>query len=215
MRSRVMARLLVLVATSASLVVPAGAHADRDADAPLRAPRALDDRHVAFTLHGGPWAQVVGALSGTPLAGTFELKRSPERGTTCRLRLTVGAAAQRRAPRVGRRTVRLRPDSRSTPLLRVTARGTRGSIRWWAGTVRRGERSHAAVGVAAPAPTGLRSATRRYVVTYAEVEPAFSTPQGACAAHARRVGGPVTRRLGRTLRLAPGPPVFEAPFVTA
>jgi hypothetical protein len=45
--------------------------ANRAGDAPIKAPRTLQSDHLAFTLPGSLWLQLVDGLASTPSVGSY------------------------------------------------------------------------------------------------------------------------------------------------
>jgi hypothetical protein len=205
-------RVLVLAAVS-WLLVATPALADRSGDAPIKAPGILKTDHVAFTLPGAPWQQIVGGLAGTPAFGRYALDTKLANGSACNLRADVIGKATKHPPLVIGRTVQLRPFSRTSEVLRVTHEGRHGAVRWWAGRMKGFD---AAAGGVQRLPARLRTKRRRYltyVVTIAHtVAPA---DERECAALARATGSRVARKIARTMHIADGPPLAKPPFTSA
>lgn len=201
------------IAALASLTAAAPALADRDGDGPIRTPRMVDSLHTEFTLPGGPWSQIVGALAGTPVYGSYQVEVAlAGSGEPCLISVGVRADGKRRAPRVGRRTVRLVAGEGP---LRFTHRGEHDGVRWWSGrTV--GSSTAASAGAVQRMPRALRSDRHRWLVYRIDAE-GLATPgnEAACTARARKTGARVVRTIARTLRLAGGPPVSEPPLAPA
>lgn len=200
------------IAALASLTAAAPALADRDADGPIRAPRLVDSLHTEFTLPGGPWSQIVGALAGTPVYGSYQVQVPLANGAPCVISVSVRAEAKKRYPSVGRRTVRLVAGD---GLLRVDHGGSHDGIRWWSGT-RTDSSSNAAGGAVQRMPASLRSASRRWLVYRIDAGGrAAPSNEAECEARARRTGGRTVRSIARTLRVVDGPPVSEPPLAPA
>jgi hypothetical protein len=206
-------RAALVVGTAMAALGVAPAYADRAGDAPVRAPNKLSSIHAEFTLHGGPWGQLVDQASGAPSLGGYAHDNVLASGRGCRIVARVRATATKLYPSVGRRTVRVRPASSTNDLLRFDHRGRHGAVRWWAGEI---AHSDAAAGAVQPIPARLRSSKRRWLVYQVEVvSVAAPVDEDACHTQARTIGGPVVRRVARTLKLADGPPVAQAPFATS
>jgi len=198
------------LAALGSLLFTTPALADRAGDAPIKAPTSSQTDHVVFTLKGDTWKQRLGTLEGTPALGTYEL----EDGAGCSLSAKVVGRASTRPPIVRGRTVRLRPSSPSTDVLRPGRRGRNGPVRWWAGTLRSspGSDSVPGAGGVQRLPARLVKNDRRYLVYRVSVTPSSTTAQGSatCAALARRT----SLGIARTMHVADGPPVSAPPFIS-
>jgi hypothetical protein len=208
-----MKRSSVLLAIAACLLATAApAAADRGGDGPVRTSRVLTTTHTEFTLPGSGWAQVVGALAGTPALGDYGVELGLI-GGPCQVRVSVDTKAQGTYPGVGRHSVRLHPPF-AQPLLRFTHSGRHGAVRWWAGT---SEQLDAAGAAVQRTPAALRSKHRRYLLTWVSVSHIAVSPAADvdCKARARNTGARAVSRILRTLALAAGPVVSEPPFVTA
>ena len=205
-----MRRTTLLIALAALLAAAPVALADRDGDGPVRTTRVLKTLHTEFKLPGEGWAQVVGALGGTPALGDYTTQLALPSGAGCRLDVAVESQVQRAYPRVGGRTVR----TSASALLPVTytRTGRHGSVRWWSGTQ---EGAPAAVAVQ-PVPRALRSPRRRWVVTLASTG-VVAAPAllAACRSRVRARAAATVLRVVRTLSLADGPAVSEPPFAPA
>ena len=201
------------VGLCACLAVSASASANRAAHAPLRAPNVSDSRHVSFSLAGNGWAQVVGALAGTPALGNYALE-TPVNAGQCRITASVNAVATRTAPRVRESSVQLRPGARLNRTIRYKHRGQRGPVRWWSGT---SAGVDAAAGGVQRAPQSLAGSGRKWIVYEATLtHRATGTSRTAeCNAYAKANASRTALLIARTMRLATGPPRAEAPFITA
>lgn len=201
----------LICAAACVLAAAAPAYADRDGDGAVRAPRTLKSTHTEFVLPGSGWGQVVGALAGTPAIGDYAVDLTLAGGATCRVSVAVDTRAQGVYPRVGRSIVRLHP--RTGVALRYTRSGRHGRVRWWTGTSQGLDAAAAAV---QPMPAALRTKNRRYLTTWVSVShTAAPTDDEACRARVRRTGARTILSIVRTLKLADGPPISEAPFITA
>lgn len=205
-----MRRTALLIAAAGLLLATPVALADRDGDGPVRTSRILKTLHTEFTLPGAGWAQVVGALGGTPIVGEYSTQLSLPSGAGCRLDVAVDSKTQGVYPRVGRRIIRMTPNT-VVPVT-YTRTGRHGSVRWWTGTQ---EGAPAAVAVQ-PVPRALRSRHRRWIVTLASTglvaAPADLT---ACRSRVRARSASTVSRIVRTLSLADGPAVSAPPFAPA
>jgi hypothetical protein len=204
-------RLLTLTALG-TVLLTTPALADRAADAPIRAPRTLRSHHISFDLRGSGWAQVVGSLSGTPSFGNYAVDTKTPGGTDCQLSASVSAKASARRPVVRGNRVQPKPGTRGSAVLRASRRGTNGPVRWWSGTMR--DTSAAAVGVQR-LPASLATTARPWLVYSVRIDnSSFPADNADCIAHARRAGAAIALRIARTMRIAAGPPVSRAPFIS-
>lgn len=201
----------LLCALGIGLVIAAPAYAARSGDAGVRAPRMVRTLHAEFTLPGGPWQQVTGAMEGRPAYGRYVVRPTMPSGFPCRIEIDVDATARREYPRVRRDVVSLRPAwTGHGGDVRFDSHGARGPLRWWVGQRRFFE---AAGGAARPMPKKLRTTLRRWLVFQVGVLSSYVPgDEAACRARAKRTGRRAVTSVIRTLRLAPGPPVAEAPF---
>lgn len=209
---------IATVAALGSLLLATPALADRAGDAPIKAPRNLKTDHVAFTLPGGPWKQIVGALAGTPAFGRYALDAKLASGSVCNLTADAIGRSSARRPVVKGRTVRLRPRSPNSDLLRFTSQGRRGAVRWWAGTTKSALSggSVAAAGGVQRLPKRLATKRHPYLVYSVTIE--HSAPpadERECAAVARKTGARVARKVARTMHIADGPLVAKPPVTSA
>ena len=205
-----MHRFAFLIA-AAFLLLAAPAYADRAGDGPVRAPRILDSIHTEFTLPGSGWAQVVGALAGTPRLGDYAVDRTLPSGGSCRIETAVDSRLQGIYPSVGKRIVKVNPWVRVP--VRYTRSGHQRGVRWWVGT---SQGLDAAAIAVRRTPAKLSSKHRRYTVTHVSVShTAAPADDAACAELARTVGTRTALRIVRTLALADGPAVAEEPFTPA
>jgi hypothetical protein len=203
------------IAALAPLTAAAPANADRAADGPVRAPRLVQSLHSEFTLPGGPWSQIVGALAGTPVYGSYQVSVPLATGEPCLISVSVRADAKKRYPSVGRRTVRLTPGPLGDPPLRFDHHGRHDGVRWWSGRIV-GSSVEASGGAVQRMPDALRSASHRWLVYRIDADGrAVPNDEAECTARAHRTGARVVRSIARTLKLADGPPVSEAPFTPA
>jgi hypothetical protein len=202
----------LICAAACTIAAAAPAYADRDGDGPVRTSRIVKTTHTEFTLPGSGWAQVVGALAGTPTLGDYGIELGLI-GGPCQVRVAVDTKTQGTYPRVGRHSVRLHPPF-TQPLLSFTHSGRHGAVRWWAGTSDQLDAAGAAV---QRTPAALRSKHRRYLLTWVSVSHIAVSPAADtdCKARARNTGARAVLRILRTLTLADGPVVPEPPFVTA
>lgn len=203
---------IAAIAALTSLAAAAPARADRDGDGPIRAPRMIDSLHTEFTLPGGPWSQIVGALAGTPVYGSYEVTVPLADGAPCLISVSVRADAKKAHPSVGRHAVRLVAGE---GVLRFDHQGRHDGVRWWSGRTA-GSSIEASGGAVQRMPAPLRRASRRWLV-YRIDAAGRAAPQDAaeCRARARRTGARVVRTIARTLRVADGPPVSEPPLAPA
>ena len=199
----------LLAAVAASLLAAVPALADRDADGPIDAPRQVDALHTEFTLPGGPWRQVVGALAGTPSSGSYVYTARLPSGGECDVFVGVRADAKQRRPLAGRRTVALQPAGE---VLRFDHHGRHGGVLWWSGRVRDSSNVASAWAVERM-PEPLRSEQRRWLLYRIDVgQQSLPADEHACRARARRTGARAVRRAARTLKVADGPPVATPPL---
>ena len=205
--------MFLLSAAAGSLLAATPALADRDADGPIDAPRQIDSLHTEFTLPGGPWRQTVGALSGTPVFGSFGYVAKLPSGGDCTIYVSVRADAKRLHPVVGRRTVRLTPPG--SELLRFDQSGRHDGVRWWSGRVL-GSSNLAAAGAVQRMPAPLRNDRRRWLVHRIDANfAAAPQDEAACRSRMRRTAARTVRSVARTLSVADGPPIAEPPFQPA
>lgn len=203
---------IALLAALGSLLLATPALADRAGDAPLRAPLMLQTDHIAFTLQGAGWAQVLGTMEGTPAFGEYALDGKTPSGTSCQLSASVTGVASARRPVIRGRTVNLRPGTRSSAALRVTSQGRHGAVQWWSGTMRDVD---AGAGGVQRLPQRLATPKRPYLVYSVTIRSAtYPEDKGQCAAHARRSGARIAQRIARTMRIAGGPPVSRPPSIS-
>jgi hypothetical protein len=205
-------RILPLAALG-SLLIATPALADRAGDAPIRAPLTLKTDHIAFTLHGDGWKQRVGALEGTPMLGRYQLDTPLAGGASCTLSASVVARTSAQRPIVRGHTVRLRPSSPSSDVLRVAQEGASAARHWWSGRLKTSPAS-ASVPAAAGVqhlPARLVVGRRRYLIYTITVQPTATTPAGTpvCAALARET----IKRIAQSAHIAPGAPLAEPPFI--
>jgi hypothetical protein len=202
---------LVTLTTLGTVLLTTPALADRAADAPIRAPQTLQSHHISFELLGSGWAQVVGALEGTPSFGNYAVDTKTPGGTDCQLSASVAGKASARRPVVRGNRVRLSPTTRRAEVL-ARVRGTNGPVRWWSGTMR--GTSAATIGVQR-LPASLATPARPWLVYVVAVDnTSFPADNADCAAHARHAGAAIALRIARTMRIASGPPVSRAPFIS-
>lgn len=197
-------------AALATLLLATPALADRAADAPLRAPNMLLTDHVAFTLRGPGWKQLVGTMEGTPAFGLYVVDRELAGGhRACQLQASVAGYVAARPPAVSGSIVRIRPTSQIGLVVYAMSRGRRGPVQWWAGT---SKRTAAAAGGFQRLPRRLATKSHPYLVytvtIWADVYPADN---GQCAAFARTEGARIATRIARTMHIATGPPVSREP----
>lgn len=196
----------------AALGLASPAAADRAGVTALRAPLSLKTAHVAFTLPGGPWKQIVGALAGTPAFGRYALDTTLASGSVCNMVADVAARASARPPAVNGRTVRLNPLSSISTVLRFTSQGRHGAVRWWAGTTKNFD---AAAGGVQRLPAGLATRSGPYLIYSVTVQHAvLPRDERECATLVRAKGAGVARRVARTLHIADGPPLATPPFTS-
>lgn len=200
---------LLLVASAAVLLGAAPAHADREGDGAVRIPRILKTVHTEFVLPGAGWGQFVGRLDAAPVVGAYATDVALPAGAGCKLEVAVDSLTQGVYPRVGKHIVRIDPTARVP--VRYTRTGRHGGVRWWSGTQ---------VGVPAAVavqrvPKSLRARHRQWIVTLASTGYLAAAPdEVACRSAVRELAKLSAYRVVRTLKLADGPPVLEAPFVT-
>lgn len=192
---------VALTTALALLIVAPPALADRAGDAPIRAPHMLQTDHVAFTLHGGPWQQLVGDLANTPSFGSY-LVGSTGVAAACSTEADVVATAVKHGPVVSARTVRVG----TSQVLQATSSGRHGAVRWWAGSTKATAAS--ALGVQR-LPARLATTGKPYLlysVTIRNAPPAKDAAQ--CGLFARTVA----KTIARTMHVRSGPPVAQPPF---
>lgn len=158
-----------------------------------------DRAHAVFELPGG-FRQDYGALSGSLADGTYGRTARLPNGHECALRLYAGASVRQAPPAV--RNGRVRADWRGS-WLAITSRGSRGSARWYAGSV--GDALYG-VGVS-PTPSWVR-AGRPWTVYGLELT--GSAPSGTPAdrrscAEVKRGLLPAVQRTIASMHLVRGP----------
>jgi hypothetical protein len=207
-----MSRSSAIICSAACLLAAATpAYADRDGDGAVRTPRIVHSTHTEFTLPGAGWTQVVGAMGGTPVIGDYAVDLVLPGAIPCRVSVAVDTKTQGVYPSVGRRTVRTHPLSRG--LLRYSRTGREGAVRWWSGT---SDSLDAAAAAVQRTPAELRTKHRRFLLTWVSVShTAAPADDDACRARARSTGARTVLRVVRSLTLANGPAVSEAPLTPA
>lgn len=186
-----------LISALTALLVTTPALADRAGDAPIRAPLMLKTDHIAFTLPGGPWLQLVGDLGGTPSFGSY-LVGGNGLAASCSTETDVSGKPVARRPTVKSGVVTL---SKATSL-RVTSSGSHGAVRWWAGAMKGSAAS--AVGVQR-LPARLATKAKPYLLYSVAVH---SDARAACGPFARTTA----KSIARTMHVASGPAVGRPPF---
>lgn len=190
-------RRIALVPTAfATLALSASPAVAQTGDGPIRAPRVLETHHVEIALPGPGWRQVVGALAGTPLLGSYRRELTPE----CSIEVNVSAVATRRAPRQRGRRLTVTPGSKDSLRFTVRRRGRHGSVRWWTG--RANDQALAVVIGSQRLPRSLRTARRPALRTSVGIN-AFG--REGCEQLVGRRAQSTAVRIGRSLRLAAGP----------
>lgn len=204
--------LVVLV-----VVPPSALAADtRPGSAPIRDARALKSHHTTFTLTGARWAQVVGALAGTPMLGSYRFDTPTPSGYQCSVGLSVRSTLTRVRPRRTGNAVDPRPvgdGGSSGQQLRISRSGRHGGVTWWTGVISDDAASAAAY---QRAPKALRRDGKRWIVHQVNVgSSANPVDEAACRNIARRTGSIAVLRVARTLGVTAGPPVSAPPYEIA
>ena len=200
-------RRAVAIATAVLALTPVTASA---AVGPVRGSTRVDTRyHVTFKLPGTGWQQVTGAMEGTPALGDYALDTRVLKGP-CRITAELTAFESRVRPRIGRKTVSLRPGSRISPTLQYTRHGHHGAVTWWSGTNRK---SDAASGGYQRAPETIRSTGRRWIVYDVRVNVKdLGRHTRECASHLLPKAAAVARGIAATMRLSHGAPTPHGPY---
>lgn len=194
------------------LAVPASASADRSGDGPVAAPNASRDRHVAFTLKGSGWGQVVGATGATPSLGAYA--RDLALPGRCTVTVRVRATAAHHRPTVRGDTVQVRPPIRlKNNRLVYTRRGRHGPITWWLG---HRDGSDVAVAGFQRAPRSIARAGTPWLLYEVSIgHQPQSGDRASCSKAAHTAMPAVALAVARTMHLADGAPKAKEPFTTA
>jgi len=190
-----------LISALSSLLIAAPALANRAGDAPIKAPRTLQTNHIAFTLPGGPWLQLVGQLARTPSLGNY-LAGGNGVAAACSTWAEVSGKQVQRRPVVKGRTVRVS----NARVLRVTSAARHGAVQWWTGTMK--ESAASALGVQR-LPARLATSGKPYLLYTVTIR---SSPSRKDAARCAPIAATVATTIARTMHIASGPPVARAPF---
>jgi hypothetical protein len=192
----------------ATLALAAPASADRQGVGRVGAPHLVTTHHVAFTLPGDSWAQVVGGLSGTPALGWYAFAPGPQAPSAAGGHLTVRVSAEVRRSRPLRRgtEVIIKPGT-SAERMRVDRQGANGPVRWWSGTT--GRDQPLALGYQR-APRSLDATGSRWLVYAVSTDLSYPAVTSGDA-----VAVAAVRRAAATMRLAPGPARPTGPFAGA
>lgn len=193
----------------ATLALAVPANADRLGSGPVHNPHVVKTHHVAFVLPGDTWAQVAGALAGTPSLGqyTFAAGPTPPASITGNVTVDVAASVTKLRPTRRGNQVVANPGSKAPLRVTVDHSGTNGPVRWWSGRITKNEPF--AVGYQR-APRSLDPTGKRWLIY--EVSTDLSMPgittrtPGAVA---------IVRSIARTMRLAPGLVQSTGPYAGA
>lgn len=161
----------------------------------------LQTDHIAFTLQGGPWQQLVGDLASTPSFGSY-LVGGNGVAADCSTEVDVVGTAVAHRPVVKGHRVQLT----KTQVLTFTKSGSHGAVRWWAGTMKGSVAS--AIGVQR-LPKRLATKSKPYLVYSVAVHgepPPKDVAQ--CGLFARTANSTIAR----TMHVTTGPPVSRPPF---